>query len=268
MATIFRVLLAASAMGAAGSAGAQDGDDWDYGHSAEQNASVAAVTFDTMGVAVRCMNDTLSVLLSGMPAGSGERSLKVAVGEQGEEDSLWVSARDSGTLFAVWPRALAHDLALGGRLSVAVPDGERVVRYAVELPASEAAIGRVLEACGQTLYGPVNDAPEGVNMAGLEWASPPEINFPGQSRYEGGIAAIVCTTRANGELEDCAIESEFPTGSGFGRASTLGAHRSGRVRPVAGGDSVREGRRIAFLTRFSLSNTPSLNIPSRLRDRD
>ncbi|WP_162998142.1 MULTISPECIES: hypothetical protein [Brevundimonas] len=265
--TFLTVLLSATLM-TSGPLAAQDADDWDFGRAPDQDATIAAVTFDTMGVAVRCMGDSLSVLLSGMPAGSGERPIRVAIGDGPEQEGMWVSARDSGTLFAVWPRGYATDLARGGQLRISVPDGSTSVRYAVDLPRSEAAIAQVFQACGQSLDQGSDRSPSGVSMAGLNWLNPPEINFPGQSRYEGGIAALICTTRSDGRLEDCSIESEFPAASGFGRASARGAHRTGRVEAVDGGDADIGGRRIAFLTRFSTNFTPRSDLPTRIPGRN
>jgi len=66
-----------------------------------------------------------------------------------------------------------------------------------------------------------------------------------------GLAAITCVVRQQGRLRDCRIESEFPEGGGFGRAATMGAHRTARVAPLEGMPGDGDGRRVSFLVRFA-----------------
>lgn len=255
------------AVGPAAARGA--GDDWDYGDDSVRDLAIAAVTFENFGVAVRCMNDNLSVVMSGLPASSGQRTMRLQLGDHVEAESKWVSDRDSTTAFAVWPRSVATDLSEGGRLSLDVPDGEQTRRYAVDLPRSEESIARVFSACGRTLDpGDDEQAPTDEDFEGLLWIHSPEVRFPGRARYEAGLAAIRCEVEASGDLRDCQIESEFPDGSGFGRAATLAAHRTGRVGPADPADTDIEGRSVAFLVRYSLTNGFLAPPPSRLPDRD
>ena len=265
--TLGIVLSGLTAVGPAATQAA--GDDWDYGDDAARDLAIAAVSFENFGVAVRCMEDHLSVVLSGLPAGSGQRVMKLQLGDHVEAESKWVSGRDSTTAFAVWPRSVATHLSGGGRLSLDVPDGTRTRRYAVDLPPSRNSIARVFSACGRTLD-PGNDepAPADEDFAGLVWVQSPEVRFPDRARYEAGLAAIRCEVEAGGDLRDCQIESEFPEGSGFGRAATLAAHRTARVGPAGPGDTDIEGRSVAFLVRYSLSNGFLAPPPSRLPDRD
>ena len=160
-------------------------------------------------------------------------------------------------------------MSRGGRLAIGVPDGEVVRRLAVDLPASPEAVGRVFRACGHELQPPAsNDAPSRENMAGLIWRKSPEINFPSRASYEVGLAALVCHVRETGRLRDCTIESEFPEGSGFGRAATYGAHRTGWVAPADGSEGGMEGRRISFLARYATYDAPVAPPPSRLPGRE
>ncbi len=244
-------------------------DDWDYGEDAARDLAIAAVTFENFGIAVRCMDDNLSVVMSGLPVGTGERPLRLQLGDDVEAESKWVSGRDSTTVFSVWPRAMATRLSQGGRLVLDAPDGEQTRRYAVDLPASEAAIGRVFQACGRTLdRGDASPAPDGESFAGLKWIRSPEVNFPDRARYEGGLAAIQCEVEASGGLRACRVESEFPEGSGFGRAGTLGAHRTARVGPIDPADADIAGRSVTFLVRYSTANGFLAPPPSRLPNRD
>ena len=252
-----------------GSAVAQDEGDWDFGEDRARDLSIAAVSFENFGVAVRCMAGSLSVVMSGLPTASGLRTIQYRMGDAPEMESKWVSGMDSNTAFAIWPRSVASGMSRGGRLSMGVPDGETVRRYAVDLPPSADAIARVFRACDHELSPPGEDAaPAGENFAGLVWRKSPEINFPDRARYETGMAAILCLVRRDGRLQDCTVESEFPEGSGFGRAATLGAHQSGQVAPADASDSGMEGRRISFLARYSTRDALLTPPPSRLPGRD
>lgn len=249
---------------AAGVANSQDaGDDWDFGQDSARKLAVAAVTFDTFGVAVRCLDGTLSVLMSGLPSGSGERLLSYGVDEP-PQPSHWISGRNSTAAFALWPGSVAGELSKGGRLTVDAADGERPQRHVVDIPRSDSSVDKVFQACGRRLDAN-DDAPSGENFAGMRWDRPPQITFPHRSNADFALAALRCTVIASGHLRRCQIESEFPEGGGFGRAATLGAHQSARVRAISEGETL-EGRQVAFLVRYNLSD-PGFIIPTRLKPR-
>jgi len=235
---------------------AQDpGDDWDYGEDPSRGLAVAAVTFDSFGVAVRCMNGNFSLILSGLPEGTGERTLAVQLRDRPELEETWVSDEDSGTLFSVWPRHSAAALSLGGRLSIRVPDGDQVRRYVVDIPPSETAVTRVLHSCGHAIADlPVIDTwPGDLESQGMVWVRQPEVRFPSAS-YAFGLAAIRCEADGSGRLINCTAESEFPVGSGFGRSAVLGAHRTGRVRAADGASPEIAGRVLSFTVRYRMAN--------------
>lgn len=241
-------------------------DDWDYSENAGEKLAIASVTFETFGVAVRCRDNTLSVLVSGLPVESGERKLRYRMGASEEVESVWVSGRNSQTAFAVWPQRIASQLRSGGTLAIAAMDGDQVKRYQVDLPASAEAIPRVMTACGQVSENQ-DDAPSGENLAGMRWIDRPEINFPSRSSVETGLAAIQCSVRANGRMRDCRILSEFPEGAGFGRAATLGAHRTAQVVSTGSGSADLEGRSVSFVVRYNSYEALLAPPPSRLPDR-
>jgi hypothetical protein len=245
------------------------GDDWDFGEDASRKLSVAAVSFENFGVAVRCIDGSLSVVLSGLPVASGQRRLLYSMGGAPETESLWVSGDASNAAFAVWPRSVATAMSRGGRLSVAATDGEATRRYAVDLPPSTSSVGRVFQACGHDLDpARPDESPGKEDFAGLVWAKRPEVSYPGRARHAAGMAAILCYARGNGGLRNCTVESEFPEGSGFGRAATLGAHQTARVETADGSDADIEGRRIAFVVRYRMADIGLAPPPSRLPDRD
>lgn len=234
-----------------------------------RNLTAAAVTFARFGVAVRCMDGSLSVILSGLPEASGQRRLLYGMRGEAETETLWVSGARSTSAFALWPRSVARAMSAGGRLSVAAVDGQTTRRYVVDLPPSAASVAAVFQACGYELDPVTEDeAPSGEDFAGLRWAQPPEISFPSRARYEEGLAAIACRVRESGRLRDCTVESEFPEGSGFGRQATLGAHRSGRVRAMDGSQASMEGQRVSFVTRYRMAGLELTPAPSRLPPPD
>lgn len=246
---------------------AAGGDDWDYGENPREKLVIAAVTFETFGVAVRCRDNALSVLVSGLPIASGERKLRYRMGAHEEIESVWVSGRNSPAAFAVWPQRIADELSEGGTLSIAAMEGDQVRRYQVELPASPVAIPRVLSACGLTNEDQ-SEAPVGENLAGMRWVSRPEINFPSRTSAENGLAAIQCYVRANGRMRDCEILSEFPEGAGFGRAATYGSHRTAQVAAIGDETANLENRRVNFVIRYNSYEALLAPPPSRLSDRD
>lgn len=262
-------VLLCGVLAASGPVAAQDGDDWDFGQDPARDLTIAAVSFDNFGVAVRCMGDSLSVVVSGLPTDSGMRQVRYAMNEEPDRDSQWVSGQNSNAAFAVWPRSVAEELRHGGRLVLLTPEGQTWRRYQVDLPASGSAVGRVFQACGHTLETPAAEVPSGERFAGLKWRDMPEPNFPDRAQVAAGLAALSCTVRADGRLRACKVESEFPEGSGFGRAAVLGAHHDGRVEALDPSGPTLEGRTINFVTRYRLTNGLYIQPPpSRLPDRD
>lgn len=247
-------------------ASAQEGEDWDFGQDAGRDLTIAAVTFDNFGVAVRCLDETLSVVVSGLPTREGVQTFSYQMGDETDDDTLWVSRGVGQSAFALWPAHVARDLSKGGRFALGVPDGERIRRIAVDLPASPSAIGRVFQACDRQLDDDTSNAPDRENLAGLQWRDRPQPSFPARTASETGIAALTCDVDGGGALRRCRVESEFPEGGGFGRAAVLGAHRTGRVQIKDGETGSTEGRRVAFYVRYGLGlDLPP--VPSRLPPR-
>lgn len=242
-------------------------DDWDLGRDPERKLTIAAVTYDNFGVAVRCMDDVMSVVVSGLPQGPGIRTIRHQIGDQPEMSGRWVSAGDGGAAFSIWPASTAAYLARGGRWVLDVPDGDRVRRISADIPASPAVIGEVFSACGRTLSPTsLRDEPSREDFAGVRWVRIPEPTFPTRTDALGGLAAITCTVTARGDLRGCRIESEFPEGAGFGRAATMAAHREGKVAPIeAGASPDMEGRKVSWVVRYNMSDeVPLPAIATRL----
>lgn len=245
-------------------ASAQDnGDDWDFGQDASRGLTMAAVTFDNFGVAVRCLNQTVSVVITGVEASPGEQSIRFAMPDSPDRDTAWIGSQDGRVLFALWPAAIATELQKGGRMSLGIPGGDRIRRMNVDLPASPQAISRVFTACDRELPSQTPDQPQGEDLGGLVWRSAPQPNFPSNTAAEAGVAALLCGVDARGNLRGCRVESQFPEGGGFGRAAVLGAHRTGRVALAEGARGPLEDRTISFVVRYGLLPR-DLRPPSRL----
>ncbi|WP_426041939.1 hypothetical protein [Brevundimonas sp. TWP2-3-4b1] len=257
------LIVGALALLLAAPASAQDSEDWDFGHDADRDLTIAAVTFDNFGVAVRCLDQTLSVVVSGVQAVEGEQNIRFSMADNAEADTAWVGSRNGTSLFSIWPASIAAFLREGGRLFLGVSDGERVRRMAVDLPASPSAIDRVFAACEREIPGRGQAQVDSESLVGLRWRDIPQPVFPPRTGSASGIAALRCTTDANGAPRDCRVESEFPEGGGFGRAAVLGAHRNGRVALAAGATGEIGARFIAFVVRYNVASI-ELQPPSRL----
>lgn len=237
---------------------AQDAaDDWDLGRDPAHNLTVAAVTFDNFGVAVRCMDEVMSVIVSGVPDGKGLRQIGFQMNDAENSTSSWVTGANGTTLFAVWPTYVATELRKGGRLALTVPDAAtgRDRRIVTDLPESRDSVAQVFQACGREPPGASgNNAASHTDLGRLVWARTPTPQFPGDAETGRGMAALECIVKADGKLRACRIESEFPQGSGFGRAATYGANRTGRVRLPEGETGSLEGRHIAFVVNYLLAD--------------
>lgn len=266
MITPFLIALIVAAVGAPAPA-QQASEDWDLGRDAERNLVIAAVTFETFGIAVRCRDNVLSVVASGVPVAEGSRIFKYSMGGEPERNTTWVGTRRSQTAFAIWPASVASDLRQGGRLSLGVPDGDHIKRITVDLPPSPSAIGQVFAACGRELPDDDHAEPDQENLGALVWRQRPQPSFPSRTNADAGLAALLCNVDARGRLRRCKVESEFPEGGGFGRAATLGAHQTGRVGIPSGQTGLLDGRQISLVVRYNIIDAPLPVTPSRLPDR-
>ena len=236
-------------------AAAIEGDDWDFGEDASRRLTIAAVTFENFGVAVRCMDGAFSLILSGLPEASGERTIRYEIGDE-EAESLWVSAPDSTSAFAVRPNWLAQQMGRGGQLALTVRDSRESRRIVADLPPSPQAIARVFSACGRPMREDLArsraEDEEAVAMPGFVWRSSPRVNFPVRAMPTKGLAAVTCQVKPDGGLRDCTAESEFPVGSGFGRAAELAAHQTGRVGWANRSREPLPDRTITFTVRYEI----------------
>lgn len=260
--TIARVLVGVMALTCAAPSWSQDatGEDWALVEAPEQQAVIALTRFDN-GVILssRCANGVLDVTVNGLPVARGfSRPLRLSVGEEDLQAETWTIGENRTAAFSRLPASLTRRLAKGGRLQIAVPaaNGERGIRYVMELPPSPANLERTLTACGRPLIDPRDrntdrDAPDGLS-SGIEWERMPRINIPDsvRGRYVSQASVTVsCVATNTGALNDCIIESEHPGGYNFGR-EVVRALRQASVRAKPAGEPV-DGRLVAFTAVFS-----------------
>jgi len=267
-----RFVLALSILGLALPALAQDaGDDWDLTPDAH-GVTLASLQYSNGGVAVRCADDSLDLILFGLPAApEGTRALRVAFGDGVFYDQTWTAGPNGTAAFSELPARMARMLRAGGRLQViaSTAEGQPNRRLVFDLPRSAAAVDTVLTTCGK----PLNDPRDGLDPwvtptglpAGRTWARAPDAAFPKQASDKGverGYAVVSCVTGPAGRVEDCRVESEFPAGYRLGRAAVVAAHRSlmvfDRNDPNAGAGQVFAYRTTWYTKMFQAP-------PSRLR---
>ena len=76
----------------------------------------------------------------------------------------------------------------------------------------------------------------------------PQPEFPTQATSSRGEASVICVVRANGTFRSCQIETETPSGDGFGRAAIVAMQRGARIEMKPDGPA--EGERVRGVLRF------------------
>lgn len=238
------------------------GDDWDMTRDAREKRIIAHLGLSTgLVIATRCWDDRFDVVLAGLPPAPGRGATRpLTLGWDGEppDTETWNVTTDRAVALASFPSATARRLREGGRLRVTIPDGAgpgRNLVHDVELPASSAAIGETLSACGKPLVDPrdalLPDVPESGLSASAVWTTAPRPRFPEGSRYASGYAVVTCLTQPDGRLDDCVIESEHPGDGRFGE-STLDSTRRARIDIPGETRGSFPRRMVAFRTTYML----------------
>ena len=157
-------------------------------------------------------------------------------------------------------------------MTIVVPDGAedgRNLRYVVELPASNAAIDQSLTACERPLVDPRDEELDALADDGLPvnlaWKRMPQPEYPSGRTYTAGFAVVTCVSQADGRVENCVVETEYPVDGGFGAAAMRGT-RKGRLEN-RGGEGPVPIRLIVYRVNYSMSD-PAFSTGSRLRNRD
>lgn len=82
----------------------------------------------------------------------------------------------------------------------------------------------------------------------VTFLSRPQPEFPERARYSRGEASVVCVVTARGTFGSCLVETETPSGNGFGRAAVASMQRGARIEMGSGGPV--EGERMRATLRF------------------
>ncbi|CAN5430591.1 hypothetical protein BH10PSE1_BH10PSE1_20110 [soil metagenome] len=211
-------------------------DGWDVFRDPARPMLMAYADFaNGVGLAVRCVGRSYEAVITGLPSvRTQSRPLRLRfAGQDADIVQRWNVAQDGTVATSNFPARFARAVRQGGSLGVIVPDGAedgRDLRYALDLPSSGAAVDQTLTACGLPTIDPrdtqistlgANGLPEG-----LVWLERPRPQFlPGRERERlasRGFAILTCMAGADGRLRDCTVESEYPSGSGFGETAMTG----------------------------------------------
>lgn len=257
---------------------AQDaGQDWDMLRDQRKKLTMAYTQFDNgLGIAVRCIDESYEAVITGLPpvpARSERRELRVAFGDDELHTQHWNVAVNDTIAVSDLPAMFARSLRGGGRLRVMVPggaEGGRNLLYDLTLPASPTSIDETLTVCGRPLVDP-RDAelaalPEAGLPPGLTWARAPAPDFPVDSPYARGFAAVMCMVNPDGSLRDCTVESEHPQEAGFGAAALRGTRRA-RVHNADSPSAPVPGGRVVYRSTFIMEGHETRDDQRRSRER-
>lgn len=214
--------------------------DWILTEIPERKATLAVADFNNgLVLATRCVKDLFEVTIHGLPAtDSVTRTLQVTMDDMPAYSSDWIVSENKTGAFSRVPVRFARGLAKGGVLQIRVPGarGKPATRYVLDLPPSHSAVEQTLAACGKSLvdlrYDTMEDESGSGLPQGIEWVTRPKPNFPpptGLTMSTVGYVTVSCGVSAALRPENCLIESEYPAGFSFGRA-TLRSVEGGQLR--------------------------------------
>jgi len=228
----------------------QADDDWDLTAQPNGELTAATVDFGSNLVAVRCRSGVLDVLFSGIPvAASVNRRIEISLGAINEEKQVWTSTPGGTVMSPSNPDRIARQLRAGGTLNILVEaspargdaPATTAHRYRLPIPASAAAIDRVLTACDR----PLTSARDVVPHSGvITWRTPPRVVFPEKARrarVQEGVATLSCLVGDDGQPEACEAVAAAPAGQGFEEAAiraTANAELDLRRAPLEPGHAI------------------------------
>jgi len=234
--------------------------DWDIARNPEDRLVTAAIPLTTgLGLVVRCSGRTYEALILGLPEVEGDtRQLDIAFGDEPLHPETWNVAVDQTVAVSSLPAPFARELRKGGRMQIRVPNATgdgRAVRHVLDLPPSSAAIDETLTACDRPLDDPrdaliENPGPGGL-PSGVSWVRAPRPVYPVNFAYARGFVSLSCLTTREGALNECVVESEYPSDGYFGEAA-LRSTRNARVGVTDAPGQAVPIRRIVFRINFRI----------------
>ena len=239
----------------------QAGDDWDLIVDESHDMTLAVVGYSSgQTLAVRCRDDDLELLLSGLPPLEGEtRRVEAAYSDGRVDAGYWFSSGDGSLVFSPVPRLDARRLRQGGPLQLSVAastDHEAPLRrYALDLPTNSANLDQVLADCGAGQPDPRDDLvrwsiPSGAG--GDFWRRQPAPRYPEPAAHLGsGFVVFSCIAAGDGRLTNCRTERESHHRRFRFGEEALKSLRDARIAPADDGGPP-EGRLVIATIRFLL----------------
>lgn len=233
---ISRVLVSVVALTIATSALAQDvSEDWEVSHDPRTKTVFAFIpTTSGLTIGFRCVDGSYGAIIGGLPEAPRNmqvRTLGITTKDR-NRSSRWTVTTDRTAVVADYPAQLARQLREGGNVSILIPggaDGGRNLRHDLVLPASSSAIDETLTACNRPTDDPRDDLLPAIGENGLPsgmiWSRAPTPRFP-RNNYAQGLAVVTCVVTPTGGLNECEVESEFPTDGRFGSAALTAAREA------------------------------------------
>ncbi|WP_409018774.1 hypothetical protein [Brevundimonas vesicularis] len=241
-----------------------DGDpalDWTLTEFPERKALLATAAFDNgLTLATRCVNGVFEATVHGLREASGlTRTIQITHEDSEPYDTSWIIGDKKDAAFSRVPVRFARTLAKGGQVQMRIAGerGQPATRYILDLPPSVSAVEQTLAACGKSMVDLRYDALGDENSTlpdGANWLRRPQPSFPtpsGQMMSTHGYVTISCGVRADGRPQDCLVESEYPAGFNFGRA-TLRAVEKGQIGPNDPTQTLPPNMTILFHVNFQM----------------
>ncbi|TPW03198.1 MAG: hypothetical protein FD125_1699 [bacterium] len=166
----------------------------------------------------------------------------------------WLGGADAGQYSALSPARTVRLMRATGRFDIEFrrasvgPDEPAGASIAADLPADRTALDQVLEGCDEPLQSARDFPTPEVRQAAMalvgrvpRWARYPMPEYPERALMNdipGGLVAMSCIHKADGDFADCIVTFEQPLGQGFGYAGLVAARRGSVVEPLEGAHSV------------------------------
>lgn len=209
------------------------------------------------GAVARCRDGRFQLLFTVHPS---IRGYSIEIGHRSSRaiepiPTVWRMAPAGNATFARQPIRTAEGWLRGRTLFLTLPNQEE---QELTPPQNSTALAQILADCDVSLD--LTRPEEPVEITEPSWAQMPDNwvmtrYWPQAAMLQrlSGSARLNCIVAPNGELEDCIVVSETPSGAGFG-AAALGLSSEFRMSPrQEDGVAAREGI-VAFNVNFVMTD--------------
>lgn len=236
------MLMAAAILG--GPASAQETEDgWDLVVDTAADSISASVSYASgASIIVQCRDGTLLTGVSQTPlTASPSRRASLTRGDAFSTASQWEVSADGRLALSNAP-ITARFLRLGGPVTLQSIDGDPApFSVAFDLPASGAAVDRVLTACDQPL---TRDHDRATDVSALLEGVAVEMPEAAMPRSGGAQSISLNCMIARGRLNGCVSESQQPPNPQGGAAT---AQRANGLRVRLRDEAAAEGGRVEIV---------------------